>query len=297
MSAQPSSTTKGDPKQIKDLKPQEQNLPGSQEQMTPKPIDEDPRYRGSGKLEGKVAIITGGDSGIGRAAAIAFAKEGADVAIVYLDEKEDAAITRRRIEELGRKCLTIAGDVSEESFCQSAVDQTLEEFGHLDIVVNNAAEQTATKGIEEIDASQLERTFRVNFFGYFYLTRAAVPHLKPGSAIINTTSVQAYEPSPGLMDYAATKGAILNFTRSLATELTEKGIRVNAVAPGPVWTPLIPGSFSAEKVKEFGKNTPMKRAAQPAEMAPAYVYLASEIDSSYMSGQVLHLNGGRAMHS
>ncbi|MDB6028057.1 MAG: short-chain dehydrogenase/reductase [Verrucomicrobiales bacterium] len=277
--------------------PQKQELPGKQTKMVPKPLDEDPRYKGSGKLEGKVAIITGGDSGIGRAAAIAFAKEGADVAIVYLSEEKDAQQTQQRIAQLGRRCIKIRGDVGDEKLCQKIVDQTVREFGHLEILVNNAAEQHVIKGLEELSAEQLLKTYKTNFFGYVYLTRAALPELKAGASIINTTSIQAYEPDPYLMDYASTKGAILNFTRSLARELAAKGIRVNGVAPGPIWTPLIPASFEPEKMEKFGRDTPLKRPGQPSECAPSYVFLASEIDSSYMTGQVLHPNGGSGMYS
>ncbi|MDB6109194.1 MAG: short-chain dehydrogenase/reductase [Pedosphaera sp.] len=277
--------------------PQHQELPGQESKMVPAPIDEDPRYQGSGKLAKKVALITGGDSGIGRAVAIAFAKEGADLALVYLNEEEDAEFTRHRAQELGRDCIKISGDVGDEEFTRRAVAQTVQKFGHLDILVNNAAEQQVTHGIEEIDDAHLERTIRTNLFGYFHMTKAALPHLKEGDAIINTTSIQAYEPKPGLMDYATTKAAILNLTRSLAKELSPRGIRVNGVAPGPVWTPLIPASYPSDKLPEFGKDTPMKRPAQPAEIAPSYVFLASDIDSSYMTGQVLHPNGGSGMYS
>jgi NAD(P)-dependent dehydrogenase (short-subunit alcohol dehydrogenase family) len=278
--------------------PQQQQPPGLEKKMSPAPLDEDPRYKGSGKLQGKTALITGGDSGIGRAAAIAYAKEGADLAIIYLEqEEEDAERTCKRIEELGRRCIKIPGDIGDENFCQEAVKKTVDEFGRLDILVNNAAEQRIIQGIEELTREQIEQTFRTNIFGFFYLTKAALPHLKEGSAIINSTSVQAYEPKPGLMDYATTKAAILNFTRSLAKELAERGIRVNGVAPGPIWTPLIPSSFPPEAMEEFGKSTLLKRPGQPCEVAPAYVFLASEVDSSYITGQIIHPNGGSAMVS
>ncbi len=265
--------------------------PGRESEMTPQPQAEDFKYQGSGKLREKVALITGGDSGIGRAAAIAYAKEGADVAIVYLNEHEDAEKTKQMIEKEGRSCLTMAGDVGDENFCQQAVQQTVDQFGRLDILVNNAAEQHPKESIEEISAEQLERTFRTNIFSMFYLTKAALPHLKEGSAIINTTSVTAYKGSEQLLDYSSTKGAIVAFTRSLSQSLIKKGIRVNGVAPGPIWTPLIPSTFPEDKVKEFGKQVPMGRAGQPEEVAPSFVFLASD-DSSYMAGQILHPNGG-----
>lgn len=272
--------------------PQHQDRqPGIESDMAPQPLAEDPQYKPAGKLSGKVAIITGGDSGIGRAVAIAFAKEGADVAIVYLNEHEDAAWTRDRVSALGRRCLVLAGDVGQPEFCRHAVEETVRAFGRLDILVNNAAEQHPQPGLEKITPQQLERTFRTNVFGYFYMAQAALPHLQPGASIIMTTSVTAYEGNAQLIDYSATKGAIVAFTRSLALSLAPRGIRVNAVAPGPVWTPLIPSTFSADQVASFGTNTPLGRAGQPAELAPAYVYLASR-DSSYMTGQVLHLNGG-----
>lgn len=276
--------------------PQQQGQrPGSEREMTPRPQSSDAHYRGSGKLDGKVALITGGDSGIGRAVAILFAREGADVAIVYLNEHEDAKEASRLVEQEGRRCIAMAGDVGDESFCQRAVEQTVKELGHLDILINNAAEQHPQESIENISAQQLERTFRTNIFSMFFLTKAALPHLKQGSAIINTTSVTAYKGSPQLLDYSSTKGAIAAFTRSLSQSLVEKGIRVNGVAPGPIWTPLIPSTFPPEKVESFGAQVPMQRAGQPEEVAPCYVFLASD-DSSYMSGQILHPNGGEVVN-
>ncbi len=273
----------------------QEQQPGSEEQMTPKPKFDDSAHKGSDKLLGKVAIITGGDSGIGRAVAIAFAKEGADVAVMYLNEHEDAEKTQQLVKELGRDCLTIAGDIGDESFCKQAIQQVIDKFGHLDILVNNAAEQHPQESIEDISAEQLERTFRTNIFSMFYLTKAALPHLKEGSAIINTTSVTAYQGSPELLDYSSTKGAIVAFTRSLSKSLVEKGIRVNGVAPGPIWTPLIPATFPEEKVAKFGKQVPMQRAGQPEEVASCYVFLASN-DASYMAGQILHPNGGTVIN-
>jgi len=254
----------GGQRQKQQFPPQKQERrPGLESQMTPEPLYDDPEYRAAGKLEGKVALITGGDSGIGRAVAVCYAKERADVAIVYLNEHQDAEQTRQIVERYGRRCITIAGDVGDEAFCRSAVERTVRELGHLDILVNNAAEQHPKQDIEEISAEQLERTFRTNIFGYFFMTKAAVPHLKEGSAIINTTSVTAYRGSGHLLDYASTKGAIVAFTRSLSEKLIEKGIRVNGVAPGPIWTPLIPSTFPPDKVKEFGTDTPMGRVGQP----------------------------------
>ena len=269
--------------------------PGIESEMIPRPQAEDSQYRGSGKLQDKVALITGGDSGIGRAVAIAYAKEGAEIAIIYFNEHADAAETKRQVEEEQRRCLTIAGDIGDEQFCQNAVEQIVKELGHLDILVNNAAEQHPRKSIEQISAEQLERTFKTNIFSFFYTVKATLKHLKKGSAIINTASVTAYRGSPELLDYSATKGAIVAFTRSLSQALIEKGIRVNGVAPGPIWTPLIPSTFEADKVATFGSDVPMKRAGQPEELAPGYVFLACN-DSSYMTGQILHLNGGEIIN-
>src|ERR1043166_3445532 len=256
----------------------QESQPGLQSKMMPQPKSEDSTRRGGGKLHGKVALITGGDSGIGRAVAVAFAKEGADVAIVYLNEHQDARETQRLVEKEGRRCLIIAGDVGIVRCCEDSVKQTVAELNRLDILVNNAAER-------------LERTFRNNIFSFFYMTKAALPHLHEGSANINTTSVTDYKGSGHLLDYSSTKGAIVSFTRSLAQGLAERNIRVNAVAPGPIWTPLIPSSFPADKVESFGSDVLLKRAGEPAEVAPSYVFLASE-DASYMTGQVLHPNGG-----
>ena len=278
------------------LPPQSQDKqPGIESEMHPLPKSVNPNYKGSEKLKGKVAVITGGDSGIGRSVAVYYAREGADVAIVYLNEHEDAAKTKRMVEAEGRSCLTIAGDIGEQHFCENVVNQIVNEFGKLDIVVNNAAEQHTQKKFIDITQEQLERTFRTNIFSFFYLTKAAIPHLKKGSTIINTTSVTAYRGSPELIDYSATKGAIVAFTRSLSMNLVSQGIRVNAVAPGPIWTPLIPATMDEKTVAEFGSNTPMERVGQPQELAPSYVFLASE-DSSYMSGQVLHVNGGEIIN-
>jgi len=269
--------------------------PGLESEMIPLPEAEDRNYRAAGKLLNKVAIITGGDSGIGRAVAILYAKEGADVAIVYLNEHEDAKETKHQVEQEKRRCLLIAGDIGDEQFCQQAVQQIIKEFGHLDILVNNAAEQHPQESIDQISSDQLERTFRTNIFAQFYMVKAALKHLKPGSTIINTSSITAYKGSPQLLDYSATKGAIIAFTRSLSLSLVEKQIRVNAVAPGPIWTPLIPSTFPPDKVAKFGGDTPMKRAGQPDELAPSYVFLASD-DSSYISGQVIHANGGQVVN-
>ena len=280
------------PKEKKLQPPQHQRRqPGREHKMQPRPRAEDKTQRGSGKLQDKVAIITGGDSGIGRAVAIAFAKEGAHISIVYLEEQKDATETRRLVEKHGRECLLIKGDIGREEFCRKAVAQTVKKFGGIDVVVNNAAEQHPQDSIEKITEKQLERTFRTNIFSFFFMTKAAMKHLKKGAAIINTTSVTAYKGSPELLDYSATKGAITAFTRSLSQALADKYIRVNGVAPGPVWTPLIPSTFPAKEVETFGSDVPLGRAGQPEEIAPSYVFLASD-DSSYMTGQILHPNGG-----
>ncbi|BCA55972.1 putative oxidoreductase YhdF [Nitrospira sp. KM1] len=275
---------------------QQSGQPGVEAKMRPRPKVVSRSYLGSGKLTDKVALITGGDSGIGRAVAVHFAKEGADIVIVYLNEHDDARETQRLVEKEGRKCLTISGDVGEESLCRQVVDRTVQELGRLDILVNNAAEQHSQESIEHITAEQLERTFRTNIFSFFYMTKAAMSHLNEGSAIINSTSVTAYKGSDHLLDYASTKGAIVAFTRSLSQAVAERGIRVNAVAPGPIWTPLIPATFPADKVKTFGSNVPLGRPGEPEEVAPSYVFLASD-DSSYMTGQVLHPNGGTIINS
>jgi NAD(P)-dependent dehydrogenase (short-subunit alcohol dehydrogenase family) len=285
--------------QLRALKqpPQHQEQqPGLESEMTPKPEIVQPGYQGSGKLKGKVALITGGDSGIGRSIAVHYAKEGADVSFIYLNEHQDAQETQRLIEAEGRQCLQMSGDVGVEDFCRSAVKQTVDRFGRIDILVNNAAEQHPVESIEKITAEQLENTFRTNIFAYFFLTKAALPHMKKGSTIINSTSVTAYKGSAHLLDYSATKGAIVSFTRSLSQSLMEKEIRVNGVAPGPIWTPLIPSTFTEEEVEKFGEKYPMQRAGQPSEVAPSYVFLASN-DSSFMSGQILHPNGGAIVES
>lgn len=265
--------------------------PGVESDMVPRPRTENLAHHGLGKLDGHVALITGGDSGIGRAVAIAFAREGADIAISYLDEHKDAEETQRMVEAEGRHCLLIPGDVGDDQHCLYAVQRVLGELGRLDILINNAAEQHAQDSLDKITPAQLERTFRTNIFSYFFMAQAALPHLGEGSSIINTTSVTAYKGSPQLLDYSSTKGAIVSFTRSLALALCGKKIRVNAVAPGPIWTPLIPSTFPPDRVATFGSDVPLQRAGQPEEVAPCYVFLASA-DSSYMTGQVLHPNGG-----
>lgn len=280
-----------EPKEVRE--PQQQEKPGIEEQMTPKPVAERPEKKN--KLEGKVALITGGDSGIGRAVSILFAQEGADIAIVYLNEHQDAEHVRKSVEEHGRRCLLLPGNIREEGFCKMAIDQTIKELGKLDILINNAATQSPQKSLEDISTDQLYETFETNIFSMFWLTKFALPHLKEGSSIINTTSVTAYRGSKELLDYSSTKGAIVSFTRSLSASLAEKKIRVNAVAPGPIWTPLIVSTFEGEKVATFGTDVPMKRAGEPVEVATSYLFLASD-DGSYFTGQVLHPNGGEIIN-
>jgi len=278
------------------LPPQQQDRqPGRESEMRPRP-DYTPKFPGVGKLKDKVALITGGDSGIGRAVAVAMAREGALIAIVYLEEHRDADETLAAVKKEGSRGIKIAGDVGQEEFCRSAVDRTVQEFGRLDILVNNAAEQHEVDDFSQIEAAQIERTFRTNIFGYMYMTKWALPHLKEGSSIVNTTSVTAYKGHKTLIDYSSTKGAIVAFTRSLSLALVEKGIRVNGVAPGPIWTPLIPASFDPEHVAKHGEGAPMKRPGEPNEVAPCYVFLASD-EASYISGQVLHPNGGTIVNS
>ena len=274
---------------------QQQPQPGLESRMDPRPESDAPQHRGTGKLSGKVALITGGDSGIGRAVAISFAREGADVVVLYLNEHSDAEETAALVTKEGRRCLTLAGDVGIPAFCTASVNRCVGEFGRLDILVNNAAEQHPQDDITGISPEQLERTFRTNIFSYFFMTQAALPHFSGGATIINTTSVTAYKGSDHLLDYSSTKGAIVSFTRSLSLSLASKGIRVNAVAPGPIWTPLIPSTFPTEKVETFGNSVPLQRPGQPEEEAPCYLLLASQ-DSSYMTGQVLHPNGGTVVN-
>ena len=276
--------------------PQDLEQPGLESRMDPQPRYEADAYRPAGKLEGKAALVTGGDSGIGRAVAVIFAREGADVALVYLEEEQqDAEQTRRDIEACGREALLVPGDVTDPEFCRAAVEQTVERFGRLDVLVNNAAFQKHRETLDDISIEQFEKTFRTNIFGYFYMARFAVPHLKPGSSIVNTGSITGLEGNKSLIDYSSTKGAIHAFTKSLAQNLVKSGIRVNCVAPGPVWTPLNPAEHGDEAIKEFGAKTPMGRPAQPEEIAPAYVYFASNADSGYVTGHVLPQLGGETV--
>jgi NAD(P)-dependent dehydrogenase (short-subunit alcohol dehydrogenase family) len=280
----------------KQRKPQEQNRPGNESEMSPRPVYDYPEIKGSGKLKGKAAVITGGDSGIGRAVAILFAKEGADIAVLYLNEHGDAKETKKIIESrYGRKCILIDGDISDEKFCRQAIKKAARKFGKIDVLVNNAAMHYEDQDLQDVSSGELKQTFAVNIFSMFYLTKESLRYMKKGSAIINTSSVTAYRGSANLINYASTKGAIISFTRSLAASLIEKEIRVNAVAPGPIWTPLIAASFDADKVARHGSGAPMKRAGQPAEVAPCYLFLSCR-DSAYMSGQVLHPNGGEVVN-
>ncbi len=278
------------------IPPQQQtHQPGSEQQMDPQPASTMTRYRSADRLRGKIALVSGGDSGIGRAVAVGFAKEGADVAITYLDEHDDAQQTQALIEAQGQRGLIVPGDVGNSDFCRELVRQVTQLFGRIDILVNNAAEQHLVERLEDLEDAQIERTFRTNIFGQFFLTRAVLPFMERGGAIINTTSVTAYQGNPALLDYSATKGAIVSFTRALSKQLLPRGIRVNAVAPGPIWTPLIPASFPEEKTAHHGEGAPMGRPGQPDEVAPCYIFLASE-DASYMAGQVLHPNGGTVVN-
>ena len=273
---------------------QQQQPPGDTDDMRPTPDHGEESYRGSGKLAGRAAIITGGDSGIGRAVAIAYAREGADILISYLSETSDAKETASWVEKAGRRCVLVEGDIADQAHCKAIVKRAVSEFGRLDVLVNNAAHQRSFDSLDEIDAEEWQRTYAVNIHAMFYLSQAAAPHMKPGSAIVNTTSIQSKDPTPGLLPYASTKAAILNFTVGLAGLLAEKGIRVNAVAPGPIWTPLIPATMPAEKVKGFGKDTLLKRPGQPAELAPAYVLLAED-GGSYITGAFIPVTGGSPM--
>ncbi|WP_347861815.1 SDR family oxidoreductase [Salimicrobium sp. PL1-032A] len=282
--------TEGQPKQ------EQSRQPGVEGKMDPAPLHAAEDYQSGDKLKGKVALITGGDSGIGQSVAVGYAKEGADVAISYLEEHEDAEETARLVEKEGQKALLLPGDVGDETHCQDLVDKTISEFGKLDILVNNAAEQHPTEDLLNISADQLEQTFRTNIFSMFHLTKAAIPHMDKGSSIINTASINPYTGNPELVDYTASKGAVVAFTRSMAQQLVDKGIRVNGVAPGPIWTPLIPSTFTEDKVEQFGTNTPMGRPGQPVEHVGSYVLLASD-DSTYITGQFIHINGGLYMSS
>jgi NAD(P)-dependent dehydrogenase (short-subunit alcohol dehydrogenase family) len=273
---------------------QPQPPPGIESEMTPRPDYGEESYRGTGRLTGRAAMITGGDSGIGRAVALAYAREGADVLIAYLNEDEDAALTCRVVEEAGRRAVAVPGDISDPAHCRQVVQRAVESFGKLDILVNNAAFQRTYQSIQEIPTDEWDYTFRTNIHAMFYLCQAAMPHMRPGSTIINVASIQAYQPSPALLAYASTKGAIVTFTKALAEQALEHGIRVNAVAPGPVWTPLIPSTMPQEKASNFGKDSPIGRPAQPAELAPVFVFLASQ-DSSYIAGEVIGVTGGKPL--
>jgi hypothetical protein len=298
MARTPQDGTVADPKQQgpKPEYPQKPTEPpGSEAEMTPQADHGEDSYVGLGRLEDRVALITGGDSGIGRAVAVAFAREGADVVVSYLNEHVDAEETARVVKDAGREALTIAGDLADERHCRKVVEEAVRRFGRIDILVNNAAEQGKAAGrFEELDAERVERTFRVNIMAMFHLVRHALPHMREGSSIINVSSIQAYQPSPAILDYASTKGAIVNFSKGLGQDLIKRGIRVNTVAPGPVWTPLIQQSFSEDKVASFGKDSPMQRPAQPAELAPAFVFLASD-ESRYINGEVLGVTGGKPL--
>jgi NAD(P)-dependent dehydrogenase (short-subunit alcohol dehydrogenase family) len=284
----------------KDMQPkppypeQEQKPPGLESEMQPKPDYGEDSYKGSGRLQGKTAIITGGDSGIGRAVALAFAREGADVLISYLNEEPDAKETQQAVEDAGQRAVLMAGDISDEEHCKQIVQRAFDEFGKLDILVNNAAFQMTHESIQEIPSEEFDHTFKTNIYAMFYLCKAALPRMEEGGAIINTTSIQSYQPSPSLLAYASTKGAITTFTKALNEEAIKQGIRVNAVAPGPVWTPLIPSTMPTEQVKTFGQDTPTGRAGQPAELAPIYVFLASK-ESSYISGEIIGVTGGKPL--
>jgi NAD(P)-dependent dehydrogenase (short-subunit alcohol dehydrogenase family) len=289
-----SQTTQQDPKTQAPQPPypeQRQHPPGLESQMDPKPDYGEQSYRGFGRLAGKSAIVTGGDSGIGRAVALAFAREGADVLISYLNEEEDAQETMRVVREAGHKAVAVPGDIGDEAHCQQIIQRAVQEFGKLDILVNNAAFQMSHEGIHDLSSEEWDHTFRTNIYAMFYLCKAALPHMQPGGTIINTASIQAYKPSPSLLAYAATKGAIVTFSKALAESVAQQGVRVNVVAPGPVWTPLVVSTMPSEQTKEFGKQTPMQRAGQPAELAPAYVFLASQ-ESSYITGEVIGVTGG-----
>jgi NAD(P)-dependent dehydrogenase (short-subunit alcohol dehydrogenase family) len=288
----PKNPKKKEPKPPFPSQPQEH--PGHESEMTPAPDFGEETYKGSGRLKGRAAIITGGDSGIGRAIALAFAREGADVLISYLNEEDDAQETKRVVESAGQKCLTVPGDISDEAQCKKIVEQAAKEFGKIDILVNNAAFQMTHDSIQELSSEEFDKTFRTNIYAMFYLCKAALPQMSEGGAIINTASIQAYQPDAMLLAYASTKGAIITFTKGLSEEAIKQGVRVNAVAPGPIWTPLIPSTMPEEKVKTFGQDTPMGRAGQPAELAPVYVFLASD-DSSYITGEVIGVTGGKPL--